>query len=61
MGRRVGYHESGYTAFDVDLTGIVKPGGRNLFAGSRQQIDALCSIAKPAIISAWAASTAKPI
>jgi beta-galactosidase len=31
-GQRAGYHESGYTAFDVDLTGLVKPGQRNLFA-----------------------------
>ncbi|WP_165864107.1 glycoside hydrolase family 2 TIM barrel-domain containing protein [Capsulimonas corticalis] len=31
-GRKAGYHESGYTAFDVDLTGLVKPGQRNLFA-----------------------------
>jgi beta-galactosidase/beta-glucuronidase len=31
-GRRAGYHESGYTAFDVDLTGLVQPGRRNLFA-----------------------------
>jgi len=31
-GRRVGYHESGYTGFDVDLTGMVTPGERNLFA-----------------------------
>jgi beta-galactosidase len=31
-GVKAGYHESGYTAFDVDLTGLVKPGQRNLFA-----------------------------
>jgi beta-galactosidase/evolved beta-galactosidase subunit alpha len=31
-GRKAGYHESGYTAFDVDLTGLVQPGKRNLFA-----------------------------
>ena len=31
-GQKAGYHESGYTAFDVDLTGLVKPGERNLFA-----------------------------
>ena len=31
-GQKAGYHESGYTAFDVDLTGLVKPGRRNLFA-----------------------------
>jgi beta-galactosidase len=31
-GHRAGYHESGYTAFDVDLTGLVRPGARNLFA-----------------------------
>lgn len=30
-GQRAGYHESGYTAFDVDLTGLLKPGQRNLF------------------------------
>ncbi|MDQ2732796.1 MAG: discoidin domain-containing protein, partial [Armatimonadota bacterium] len=30
-GQKAGYHESGYTAFDVDLTGLVKPGRRNLF------------------------------
>ena len=31
-GQPAGYHESGYTAFDVDVTGLVKPGRRNLFA-----------------------------
>lgn len=31
-GHKAGYHESGYTAFDVDLTGLVKPGQPNLFA-----------------------------
>ena len=31
-GQKAGYHESGYTAFDVDLTGLIKPGQRNLFA-----------------------------
>ena len=31
-GQPAGYHESGYTAFDVDVTGLVKPGQRNLFA-----------------------------
>lgn len=31
-GQKAGYHESGYTAFDVDLTGLVKPGESNLFA-----------------------------
>jgi beta-galactosidase len=31
-GHYAGYHESGYTAFDVDLTGLVRPGRRNLFA-----------------------------
>lgn len=31
-GQQAGYHESGYTAFDVDLTGLVKPGQNNLFA-----------------------------
>jgi beta-galactosidase len=31
-GKRAGYHESGYTAFDVDLTGLVEPGKPNLFA-----------------------------
>ena len=31
-GQKAGYHESGYTAFDVDLTGLVNPGKRNLFA-----------------------------
>jgi len=30
-GKKAGYHESGYTGFDVDLTGLVKPGERNLF------------------------------
>ncbi|MEO7715333.1 MAG: glycoside hydrolase family 2 TIM barrel-domain containing protein [Capsulimonas sp.] len=30
--KKAGYHESGYTAFDVDLTGLVEPGKRNLFA-----------------------------
>jgi len=31
-GKRAGYHESGYTAFDVDVTGLLKPGQRNLLA-----------------------------
>ena len=31
-GQKAGYHESGYTAFNVDLTGLVKPGQPNLFA-----------------------------
>ena len=31
-GVRAGYHESGFTAFDVDVTGLVRPGTRNLFA-----------------------------
>ncbi|BDI29242.1 hypothetical protein CCAX7_12930 [Capsulimonas corticalis] len=31
-GKKAGYHESGYTAFDVELTGLVQPGKRNLFA-----------------------------
>ena len=31
-GQKAGYHESGYTAWDIDLTGLVKSGQRNLFA-----------------------------
>jgi hypothetical protein len=31
-GQRVGYHESGFTAFDVDVTRALNPGQRNLFA-----------------------------
>ncbi len=31
-GQKAGYHESGYTAWNVDLTGLVKAGERNLFA-----------------------------
>jgi len=31
-GQRVGYHESGFTAFDMDVTQALKPGQRNLFA-----------------------------
>src|SRR5439155_14012491 len=31
-GHRVGYHEGGFTAFDVDLTPAIKPGERNLQA-----------------------------
>jgi beta-galactosidase len=31
-GRRVGYHESGFTAFDIDVTGALQPGNKNLFA-----------------------------
>ncbi len=31
-GQKAGYHESGYTAFDVDLSGLIKPGQRNLLA-----------------------------
>ena len=31
-GVKAGYHESGYTEFDVDLTGLVNPGQVNLFA-----------------------------
>ena len=31
-GEKAGYHESGYTAWNIDLTGLVKPGQLNLFA-----------------------------
>jgi beta-galactosidase len=31
-GRKAGYHESGYTAWEIDLTGLLNPGRRNLFA-----------------------------
>ena len=31
-GQKAGYHESGYTAWNIDLTGLVRPGQRNLFA-----------------------------
>jgi beta-galactosidase len=31
-GQKAGYHESGYTAWNIDLTGLVKPGEPNLFA-----------------------------
>ena len=31
-GQRAGYHESGFTAFDIDVTKALKPGQRNLFA-----------------------------
>ena len=31
-GQRMGYHESGFTAFDVDITAALKPGARNLMA-----------------------------
>jgi len=31
-GQRVGYHESGFTAFDIDVTKALKPGQRNLMA-----------------------------
>ncbi len=31
-GQKAGYHESGYTAWNIDLTGLVKPGQKNLFA-----------------------------
>ncbi|BCM88924.1 beta-galactosidase [Abditibacteriota bacterium] len=31
-GQKAGYHESGYTAFDVDVTGLLKPGQSNLLA-----------------------------
>lgn len=31
-GQRCGYHESGFTAFDIDLTKALKPGQRNLLA-----------------------------
>jgi beta-galactosidase len=31
-GQRAGYHESGFTAFDIDVTKFLKPGARNLFA-----------------------------
>ena len=31
-GQKAGYHESGYTAFNVDLTGLIQPGKPNLFA-----------------------------
>lgn len=31
-GEKAGYHESGYTAWNIDLTGLIKPGQRNLLA-----------------------------
>jgi beta-galactosidase len=31
-GQRCGYHESGFTAFDIDVTKALKPGQRNLMA-----------------------------
>jgi beta-galactosidase/beta-glucuronidase len=31
-GQRCGYHESGFTAFDIDVTKALKPGQRNFFA-----------------------------
>jgi beta-galactosidase len=31
-GQRCGYHESGFTAFDIDVTSALKPGEKNLFA-----------------------------
>jgi beta-galactosidase len=31
-GQRAGYHESGFTAFDIDVTSALKPGQRNLMA-----------------------------
>lgn len=31
-GQKAGYHESGYTAFEVDLTGLLRPGQSNLLA-----------------------------
>ena len=31
-GRKMAYHESGWTAFDVDVTDALKAGGKNLFA-----------------------------
>ena len=31
-GQRVGYHESGFTAFDIDVTSALQPGKKNLFA-----------------------------
>jgi beta-galactosidase len=31
-GQRCGYHESGFTAFNIDVTKALKPGQRNLFA-----------------------------
>ena len=31
-GRRAGYHESGFTAFDIDVTSALQPGKSNLFA-----------------------------
>jgi beta-galactosidase len=31
-GIRAGYHESGFTAFDIDVTKAIQPGKKNLFA-----------------------------
>jgi beta-galactosidase len=31
-GQRAGFHESGFTAFDIDVTEFIKPGEKNLFA-----------------------------
>ena len=55
-GQKAGYHESGYTAWNIDLTGLVHPGNPTClpcaFPRPRRPM-----IARPATFSAWAAST----
>jgi len=58
-GQRCGYHESGFTAFDMDVTGALKPGRRNLFAVRVYKKTSTSNLEKAAF-GASAASTARP-
>ncbi len=53
-GKSVAYHESGFTAFDADLTGALLPGQRNLLA-VRVCKNILRLTWTPAISGRWAA------
>ena len=58
-GQRCGYHESGYTAFNIDVTTALKPGQRNLMA-VRLYRTPLPPASTTAISGFSAASTARP-
>ena len=45
-GRRVGYHESGFTAFDMDVTQALAPGRRNLMALRVYKKTSTCNLEK---------------
>ena len=59
-GQRCGYHESGFTAFNIDVTKALKPGQRNLFA-VRLYKDTSSALWTMGISGSSAAFTARPI